>query len=303
MLDPRRLRTELDALKKGLTRRGIDTSVLDKAADLDERQRQAIGKRDELRARVNALSKEVGEAFKAGDKATGERKREESKTLGEEEHQAFDELLVVRAESEDGHAVVEDAHDEAADHGACDGSNTTRDGGAADEGRRDGVQLEAGAARRLRRVQPGGEYEAGQGSEDAHVHEEPERDGPCLDAGEFRGVAIGHQEAEQAAGFDGAELAVIPDQDEFGVGGFHRFDQGGEVRGGQHGGLVDDHDLTPAELGGGITALAAPVEELGDRLGGNPGFFGQHPSRHGRNGQASQLGPVVRPGVPSGAKH
>ena len=127
--------------------------------------------------------------------------------------------------------------------------------------------------------------------------------GEAADLVEFGGAAVGDQEAEQAAGFDGAELAVIPDQDEFGVGGFHRFDQGGEVRGGQHGGLVDDHDLTPAELGGGITALAAPVEELGDRLGGNPGFFGQHPSRHGRNGQASQLGPVVRPGVPSGAKH
>src|SRR5437764_5333595 len=85
MLDPRRLRTELDALKKGLARRGVDSSVLDKAADLDERARQATAQRDEIRARVNALSKEVGEAFKAGDKATGEAKREESKALDEEE--------------------------------------------------------------------------------------------------------------------------------------------------------------------------------------------------------------------------
>ena len=34
MLDPRRLRTELDVLKKGLARRGVDTSVLDTAAEL-----------------------------------------------------------------------------------------------------------------------------------------------------------------------------------------------------------------------------------------------------------------------------
>ena len=88
MLDPRRLRTELDELKKGLARRGVDTSVLDKAAELEELGRLAIGKRDDIRSRVNALSKEVGEAFKAGDKATGERKREESKALGHEEHQA-----------------------------------------------------------------------------------------------------------------------------------------------------------------------------------------------------------------------
>ena len=102
MLDPRRLRTELDVLKKGLARRGVDSSVLDRAAELDERERHAIATRDELRARVNALSKEVGEAFKSGDKATGEAKREESKALGAEEKQAeetakqlYDELREV----------------------------------------------------------------------------------------------------------------------------------------------------------------------------------------------------------------
>ena len=87
MLDPRRLRTELDVLKKGLARRGVDTSVLDTAAELDERHRQAIATRDDIRSRVNILSKEVGAAFKQGDKATGERKREDSKALGEEEKQ------------------------------------------------------------------------------------------------------------------------------------------------------------------------------------------------------------------------
>jgi seryl-tRNA synthetase len=91
MLDPRRLRTELDVLKKGLARRGVDSSVLDRAAELDERERHAIAARDDLRARVNALSKEVGEAFKSGDKATGEAKREESKALGAEEKRAEEE--------------------------------------------------------------------------------------------------------------------------------------------------------------------------------------------------------------------
>src|SRR6478736_1065697 len=37
---------------------------------------------------------------------------------GDKEHQALDELLVVGAQSQDGHAVVEDAHDEATDHGS-----------------------------------------------------------------------------------------------------------------------------------------------------------------------------------------
>ncbi|MBV8980717.1 MAG: serine--tRNA ligase, partial [Acidimicrobiia bacterium] len=102
MLDPRRLRTELDVLKRGLARRGVDSSVLDRAAELDEQERHAIATRDELRARVNALSKEVGEAFKSGDKAKGEAKREESKALGVEEKEAeetakrlYDELREV----------------------------------------------------------------------------------------------------------------------------------------------------------------------------------------------------------------
>jgi seryl-tRNA synthetase len=88
VLDPRRLRTELDVLKAGLARRGVDVSVLDRAAELDEQERHAVAERDEIRGRINALSKEVGEAFKQGDKATGEAKREQSKALGEEEKKA-----------------------------------------------------------------------------------------------------------------------------------------------------------------------------------------------------------------------
>src|SRR4051794_18152891 len=91
MLDPRRLRTELDALKQGLARRGVDTSVLDTAADLDERQRAAAGKRDDLRGQVNTISKEVGQLFKAGDKAAAEAKKEKSRALGDQEKAAEDE--------------------------------------------------------------------------------------------------------------------------------------------------------------------------------------------------------------------
>src|SRR5207248_3291219 len=49
VLDPRRLRTELDELKAGLARRGIDTSELDRAAVLDGRQRVLGSLRLDLR--------------------------------------------------------------------------------------------------------------------------------------------------------------------------------------------------------------------------------------------------------------
>src|SRR5438067_13347850 len=85
MLDPRRLRSDLDVLKKGLARRGVDTSALDQAAELDERQRAAAAQRDELRAQVNAISKEVGEAYRNKDTAGAEAKKEQSRALGEQE--------------------------------------------------------------------------------------------------------------------------------------------------------------------------------------------------------------------------
>src|SRR5712691_9457609 len=50
MLDPRRLRTDLDAMKAALARRGDDTSVLDRAAELDRLHRELAARRDDARA-------------------------------------------------------------------------------------------------------------------------------------------------------------------------------------------------------------------------------------------------------------
>ncbi|HEX2024678.1 MAG TPA: serine--tRNA ligase [Acidimicrobiales bacterium] len=85
MLDPRRLRTELDVVKAGLARRGLDLSEIDRAAALDARQRELITRANELRAAIKALSAEVGAARRAGDEATAESKAAESRARGEEE--------------------------------------------------------------------------------------------------------------------------------------------------------------------------------------------------------------------------
>ena len=86
MLDPRRLRTELDVVKAGLARRGgVDPSEIDRAAALDARQRELITRANELRAAIKALSAEVGAARRAGDEATAESKAAESRARGEEE--------------------------------------------------------------------------------------------------------------------------------------------------------------------------------------------------------------------------
>ncbi len=85
MIDSRRLRTEVEALKHGLGRRGVDAGELDKAAALDERWRLLTSRQEAARARVKALSREVGDARRAGDAAVAEEKAAESRRLGEEE--------------------------------------------------------------------------------------------------------------------------------------------------------------------------------------------------------------------------
>ena len=85
MLDPRRLRTDLDAIEAGLARRGLDLSEIGRAAELEARERALKATVEGMRARIRTLSKEVGQARKAGDVATAEAKADESRALGEEE--------------------------------------------------------------------------------------------------------------------------------------------------------------------------------------------------------------------------
>ena len=68
MLDIRRLRTEPDAVRAGLSRRGGDAAAhVDRILELDEQQRALGTERDDLRARIKVLSKEVGQRRGQGD--------------------------------------------------------------------------------------------------------------------------------------------------------------------------------------------------------------------------------------------
>ncbi len=101
MIDPRRLRTELDAVKAALARRGVDPAEVDRAAAVDARERAAKARSDELRARVNSLSKEVGQARRSGQVEAAEAKAAESRAVG-------DEQKVVAAEAEAAAAELRD---------------------------------------------------------------------------------------------------------------------------------------------------------------------------------------------------
>jgi len=91
MLDPRRLRTDLDAVKAGLARRGLDLADIERAVVLEARERALRAAVESMRAEIKALSKEVGRARRDGDAARAELKSDESRFLGEEERKVESE--------------------------------------------------------------------------------------------------------------------------------------------------------------------------------------------------------------------
>jgi seryl-tRNA synthetase len=101
MLDVRRLRTEFDVVRAGLTRRGEDLTGLERARVLDERQRQLAGERDEVRARVRAISKLVGGLRQSGQADEAEALQAESRLLGERESVLEEETAELAAELRD----------------------------------------------------------------------------------------------------------------------------------------------------------------------------------------------------------
>ena len=85
MLDIRRIRTELDLVKKAIARRGENTAALDDAYDLDRRQRELADQRDRARHEIGALSKQVGQLHRDGRADEAAALQERSRQLGEDE--------------------------------------------------------------------------------------------------------------------------------------------------------------------------------------------------------------------------
>ena len=85
MIDIRLVREDIAGVKAALGRRGVDPAEIDRLAELDQGARAAVGHRDDYRAEVKALSKQVGEARREGDAALAEELTERSRQLGDEE--------------------------------------------------------------------------------------------------------------------------------------------------------------------------------------------------------------------------
>ena len=101
MLDIRRIRSEPDAVKAALARRGIDTSDVDRVAELDGRQRRLASERDDLRAQIKGLSKQVGLLHKEGKADEAGAVQARSRQLGEQEQALAAEAGTVADEVRD----------------------------------------------------------------------------------------------------------------------------------------------------------------------------------------------------------
>jgi seryl-tRNA synthetase len=87
VIDVRLIRNDLDAVRASLGRRG-DESVnasLDRAASLDQRVREIIAERDDLRSRVRQISNDVGMLRRDGRVDEAETLQAESRAIGEAE--------------------------------------------------------------------------------------------------------------------------------------------------------------------------------------------------------------------------
>ena len=90
MLDIKLIRTDPEAVKAGIARRGESTSPIDEAVELDRRLRAIGTERDDVRAEVKTISQTVGRLYKEGRADAAAALQAESRALGERE-KALDE--------------------------------------------------------------------------------------------------------------------------------------------------------------------------------------------------------------------
>ncbi len=92
MIDLRVLRDEPEAVKAALARRGVEAAEVDAVVEADLVHRARVARAEAMRAEVKELSRQVGQARKAGDTARANELSARSRLLGEEERAAAAEV-------------------------------------------------------------------------------------------------------------------------------------------------------------------------------------------------------------------
>jgi seryl-tRNA synthetase len=98
MIDLRLARDHPEVVREALARRRVQTDELDRLLEADGRARAAVGRRDETRAEIKQLSREVADARRAGDSSKAEELAGKSRELREKEKEADSEAESAQAE-------------------------------------------------------------------------------------------------------------------------------------------------------------------------------------------------------------
>ncbi|MDW3220020.1 MAG: serine--tRNA ligase [Acidimicrobiales bacterium] len=98
MLDIKLIRTDPDAVKAAIARRGESTAAIDEVIGLDTRMRAIGTERDDIRAEVKQISKQVGALHKDGRADEASELQATSRELGEREKALSDEADALQAQ-------------------------------------------------------------------------------------------------------------------------------------------------------------------------------------------------------------
>jgi seryl-tRNA synthetase len=91
MLDIKLIRSDREAVKAAIARRGEPTASIDEVAELDQRARSIGTERDDIRAEVKQISKQVGALHKDGKADEAAALQTKSRELGDREKALSDE--------------------------------------------------------------------------------------------------------------------------------------------------------------------------------------------------------------------
>lgn len=118
---------------------------------------------------------------------------------GDQQHSALDHILPVVVQAVDGHALVDDAQQNGADHDAGNRTGSAVGGGAADEAGADGVHLIRHTGIAVDGTNPGGDQQTRQACQYGHGAVSGEVDLPGIDTGELGGLLVAAHGVEVTA--------------------------------------------------------------------------------------------------------
>ena len=140
MIDVRQLREHADEICAALARRGDAScdSQIEQVVELDRQLREITARRDDARARINELSREVGQLRRDGNVEQAETVQAESRALGEEVGRIEDEHEAISANMHELLLHIPNVPHPDVPNGASDADNPVVTGPFLPEGGLDG---------------------------------------------------------------------------------------------------------------------------------------------------------------------